>query len=98
MRTLSNGGGSPGGGMAPGAPDVIVAVLALPQRFGRGQGGPALVIPPVVKSEPGNWLQVANLQRHTAICHLQQAVPHEEASIYIQHEHCWPHMAMCIVC
>ena len=92
MQTLSGGGGSPGGGVPPGAPDVIVAVLALPQRFGRGQGGPALVVPSVVEPEPGDWLQVANLCRHTAICHLQQAAPHEEASRYAQHEEIWLRM------
>lgn len=89
MHTLRDGGGSPGGGVPPGAPDVIVAVLALPQRLGRGQGGPALVVPPVVKPEPGDWLQVANLQRYTAICHLQQGAPYEVASRYAQHEEIW---------
>ena len=56
------GGGAPGRGvLAAGAANVQVVVGALPHCLRLAQLGPALVVPPVVKAEPGHRLHVPHL-------------------------------------
>ena len=54
-------GCSPGRMLSPGAPDVKIAVLPLPQGFGGCEGSPVLIVPPVVEPEPTHRLHVPYL-------------------------------------